>query len=55
MTFNIRKLKIQIQCTKRELRECDPRSRGRLRDKLKAQERALVLALEQRDLHRVAA
>ncbi len=55
MTFNIRKLKIQIECTKRELRTCDPRSRDRLRLKLKAQEFALRLAREQRALQRMAA
>jgi hypothetical protein len=55
MTFNIRKLKIQIDCTKRELRTCDPRSRDRLRLKLKRQERALEIAKEARALQRVAA
>jgi hypothetical protein len=55
MTFNIRKLKIQIECTKRELRECDPRSRDRLRLKLKRQERALEIAKEARALRRMAA
>ncbi len=44
MTFNIRKLKIQIECTKRELRICDPRSRDRLRTKLRVQEMALRIA-----------
>jgi hypothetical protein len=55
MTFNIRKLKIQIECTKRELQRCDPRSRDRLRLKLKSQELALRLAKEARALQRVAA
>ena len=53
-TFNIRKLSIQINCTKRELRECDPRSRDRIRLKLKAQEFALRLAREQRAQRRAA-
>lgn len=48
MSFNIRKLKIQIQCTKNELRACDPRSRDRLRLKLKSQELALLIAKQER-------
>lgn len=55
MTFNIRKLKIQIEGTKRQLRDCDPRSRDRLRAKLKAQETALLLAKQERAQRRVAA
>jgi len=51
----IRKLKILIACTKRELRQCDPRARDRLRGKLKAQELALRMAREQRALQRMAA
>ena len=51
----IRKLIIQIACTKRELRHCDPRARDRLRGKLKAQELALRMAKEARALQRVAA
>lgn len=45
----IRKLIIQIACTKRELRHCDPRARDRIRGKLKAQELALRMARENRD------
>jgi hypothetical protein len=52
MTFNIRKLKIQINCTSRQLRTCDPRSRERLRTKLKSQEMALLIARESRLVHR---
>lgn len=48
MRFNIRKLEIQIKCIKRELRECDPRSRDRLRLKLKARELALLIAKQER-------
>lgn len=48
MTFNIRKLKIQIECTKRALRECEPRSRDRIRLKLKSQEMALLIAKQER-------
>lgn len=55
MSFNIRKLKILTECTKRELRSCDPRSRDRLRLKLKAQEFALLMAKQQRALQRLAA
>ena len=48
MTFNIRKLKVQIECTKRRLKECDPRARDRLRWLLKAQEMALLIAKQER-------
>ena len=51
----IRKLIIQIACTKRELGHCDPRARDRLRGKLKAQEMALRMAKEARALQRLAA
>ena len=54
MNFNIRKLKIQIDCTRRALRECEPKSRDRLRLKLKTQEMALLIAKQER-AQRVAA
>ncbi len=55
MTFNIRKLKIQIHGKKQKLRVCDPRSRDRLRSELKSLEKALEIALHERELHRMAA
>lgn len=55
MTFNIRKLKIQIRATEEALRRCDPRSRDRLRAKLKAQEVALLIAKQERAQRRMAA
>lgn len=55
MTFNIRKLKIQIRSTENKLRICDPRSRDRLRAKLKAQEFALLMARQARAAQRLVA
>lgn len=48
MTFNIRKLKLQIASAKRELKSCDPKSRDRIRMKLRVREFALRLARETR-------
>lgn len=46
MTFNIRKHKLQAKSIKRELRTCDPRSREKLRAKLKAREMAVLIATQ---------
>lgn len=54
-TFNIRKLKIQIECKERELRSCDPRSRDRIRSELKARRVALAIAMQNRRDKRQAA
>lgn len=48
MTFNIRKLKIQIECTKRSMRTCDPKSRERIRRRLIVQELCLLIAKQER-------
>lgn len=55
MTFNIRKLKIQLQCAKRARDTCDARSKERFRLKILALERALVIAQQERALRRLAA
>lgn len=48
MSFNIRKLKIQITCKKRELRAAPPNTWNRVRSELKALERALEIAMQNR-------
>lgn len=47
-TFNIRKLKIQIASARRELKSCDPKSRDRIRMKLRVREVALGIAVQSR-------
>lgn len=48
MTFNIRKLKIQIAGTKCAMKKCDYKTWERLRLKLKSQELALLIAKQER-------
>lgn len=48
MTFNIRKLKIQLQSAKRARDACDARSKERFRLKILALERALLIAKQER-------
>jgi hypothetical protein len=55
MSFNIRKLKIQITCKERELRSCNPKSRDRIRGELKALRVALAIAMQNRIDRREAA
>lgn len=55
MTFNIRKLKIQLKSAKRARDTCDTRSKEHFRLKILALENALVLAQQERALRRLAA
>jgi N6-adenosine-specific RNA methylase IME4 len=48
MSFNIRKLKIQITCKKRELRAARPNTWNRVRLELKSLETALEIAMQNR-------
>jgi hypothetical protein len=48
MTFNIRKLKIQIACKERELRTASPNTWNRVRLELKALKVALAIAVQNR-------
>lgn len=55
MTFNIRKLKIQLKSAKHARDICDTRSKEHFRLKILALEKALEMALQERDLRRMAA
>lgn len=55
MTFNIRKLKIQLACKERELRQASPNTRERIRLERKALQMALAIALQNRADRRNAA
>lgn len=48
MTFNIRKLKIQIECKERALRSASPNTWNRTRLELKALRVALAIAMQNR-------
>ena len=48
MTFNIRKLKIQLSHKDRELREASPNTRERIRLERKALQVALAIAVQNR-------
>lgn len=54
MTFNIRKLKIQIQCKERALKTASPNSWDRVRLELKALRVALLIAQQTRAERRAA-
>lgn len=55
MTFNIRKLKIQLSHKDRELREASPNTRERIRRERKALQVALAIAMQNRADRRNAA
>jgi hypothetical protein len=48
MSFNIRKLKIQIACKDRELKTASPNTWNRIRLELKALKMALAIAIQNR-------